>query len=73
MKLVNGNSAQRRPNPSYRRPSEEIPANAVFGFPVAINQFNVLQASELAMSTNREQIQDRLVDPRRTRLADYKL
>ena len=41
----------------------------MFGFPVSVNQFNVLQASEPAVSTSREQIQDRLVDPRRTRLA----
>ena len=68
MKLVSRNSAQRKPQPSHRRPSEEIPASAVFEFPILVNQFNVLQALEPAMSTSQEQIQDRLIDPRRTRL-----
>ena len=41
----------------------------MFGFLVSSNQFNVLQASESAVSTSRSQIEDKLVDPRKTRLA----
>ena len=69
MKPVSGNSAQRRPQPSHRCPSEEIPASAVFGFPVSENQFNVLQYTELAVSQSRVQREDGLIDPRTTRLS----
>ena len=73
MKPVNGNSAQRRIQSSRQHPSEEIPTNAVFGFPVSVNQFNVLQTSESAVSISREQIQDRLVDQEGQDWQDYRL
>ena len=62
MKPVSGNSAQRRPNSPNQRPRTEIPSRSVFGFPVSSNQFNVLQASDPAMSTSQVQLQDRLID-----------
>ena len=68
MKPTKETTAQRRPNPSTRRPKEEIPSNAMFGFLVSTNQFNVLQDSESAMSTNQVQGEDSLVNPRSTRL-----
>ena len=68
MKPTSETTAQRRPNPSTRRPKEEIPSNAVFGFPVSTNQFNVLQDSESAVSTSQVQGEDSLVKPRSTRL-----
>ena len=69
MKPVSGNSAQRRPQPSHRRPSEGIPVSSVFGFPVSENQFNVLQSTESAVSQSRVQRGDGLIDPRTTRLS----
>ena len=69
MKPVSGNSAQRRPQSSHRRPSGEIPASAVFGFPVSENQFNILQYTEPAVSQSRVQREDGLIDPRTTRLS----
>ena len=41
----------------------------MYGFPVSIHPFQSLEESQLAVSTNRSQIQDRLIDPRTTRLA----
>ena len=69
MKPTDGNATERRPNPSTRHPSEEVPSSAMFGFPVSENQFNVLQSSEPAVSLSREQRGDRLIDPRNTRLS----
>ena len=69
MKSTSGNAAQRRPNPSTRRPSEEVPASAVFDFPVSENQFRLLQSIEPTMSTSRVQREERLIDPRSTRLS----
>ena len=69
MKPTVGKIAQKRLNPSHRRPSGEIPASAVFGFPVSENQFNVLQSTEPVVSTNQVQGEERLIDPRSTRLS----
>ena len=69
MKPVSGNAAPRRPNQPTLRPSSEFPSSSVFGFPISVNQFQSLQDSEPAMSTNRDQSEDRLIDPRRTGLA----
>ena len=69
MKSISGNAAQRRPNPPTRRPSEEIPTSAVFGFLVSESQFRVLQSTEPAVSTNRVQRKERLIDLRSTRLS----
>ena len=59
MKPTSATTAQRRPNPSTRRPRAEISSNAVFGFPVSTNPFNVLQESEFCSvyqsSTGRRQ------------------
>ena len=37
------------------------------GFPISLNQFNVLQDSEYAMSQSQVQEEDRLIDPKSTR------
>ena len=53
------------PQSSNRQPhSERTPASAVFGFPVAANQYEVLQSAEFQSSGQRE---EGLVDPRTTR------
>ena len=41
----------------------------MYGFPVSKNQFRVLQSSESAVSQSSVQIEDRLIDPRSTRLS----
>ena len=41
----------------------------MYGFLVLSNQFQSLQDSEPAVSTSQSQISDRLIDPRKTRLA----
>ena len=69
MKLVNENEVPRRPQQPTQLPSSEIPSRSVFGFPVSVNQFQFLEDSKSAVSTGQVQISDRLVDPRRTRLA----
>ena len=69
MKPAVGKVAQRRPQPSHRRPSGEIRTSAVYGFLVSKNQFKVLQSSESAVSQSQVQREDRLVDPRSTRLS----
>ena len=69
MKPVVKSDAQRRPKQPTQPPKTQIPSNAVYGFPVSVNQFQLLQDSKLTVSTNSSQIQDRLVDPRTTRLA----
>ena len=53
------------PQSSNRQPrSERTPASAVFGFPVAANQYAVLQSAEFQSQGPRE---EGLVDPRTTR------
>ena len=69
MKLVNSNAASGRPNQPTRCPQTEIPSNSVYGFPVSSNQFQLLQDSQPVVSTSQSQTQDRLIDPRTTRLA----
>ena len=69
MKLAIGSDAQRRPQQPTERPNTEIPSRSVYGFPVSYNQFQSLQDSQSTVSTSSSQIQDRLIDPRTTRLA----
>ena len=49
-------------------PSSEISSSSVYGFPVAVNQFQLLQDSKPAVSQKSEQSEDRPIGPRRTRL-----
>ena len=69
MKSVSKNKAPRRPQQPTQLPRTEIPSSSVYGFLVLSNQFQSLQDSELAVSTSQSQISDRLIDPRKTRLA----
>ena len=56
------------PQSSNRRPrSERTPASAMFGFPVAANQFEALQSAEFQSPGQRE---EGLVDPRTPGLPD---
>ena len=66
MKLDVKSDAQRRPKQPSQRPRTEIPSSSVYGFPVSVNQFQSLEDSEPAKSTSQCQIQDRLIDPRKT-------
>ena len=68
MKPAVKNNAQTRPKQPTQLPKIEIPSSSMYGFPVSDNQFQLLQDSQLAVSTGQVQIQDRLVDPRKTRL-----
>ena len=55
----------KEPQASHRQPlSERTPASAVFGFPIAANQFSVLQPAEAQSQGPRS---EGLVDPRTTR------
>ena len=69
MKPVSKNEAPRRPQQSTQHPRTEIPSVSVYGFPVSVNQFELLEESQPAVSTSSSQIPNRLVDPRTTRLA----
>ena len=69
MKPAVGSDVQRRPQQPTERPNTEIPSRSVFGFPVSENQFQTLQDSTLAVSQSLVQNEDKLVDPRTTRLS----
>ena len=69
MKPASENAAPRRPNQSTRCPQIEIPSSSVFGFLVSENQFQFLQESAFAVSQSLVQIEDKLIDPRSTRLS----
>ena len=69
MKPVSKNEAPKRPQQPTQLPITEIPSSSAFGFPVSVNQFQTLQDSEPAVSTNQGQSEDRLINPRTTRLA----
>ena len=69
MKPAVGSDAQRRPQQPTKRPNTEIPSRSVYRFPVSVNSFQLLQDSQSVVSTSSSQIQDRLIDPRTTRLA----
>ena len=69
MKLAVGNEAPKGPNQPTQIPKKEIPSRSVYDFPVSVNPFQSLEESEPAVSTSQSQIQERLIDPRRTRLA----
>ena len=68
MKPTSNNDAPKGLKQPTQFPKTEIPSVAVFGFPVLVNQFQVLQDSRSAESTSQSQREDRLVDPRKTRL-----
>ena len=64
MEPVSDPVVRKEPQASNRRPrSERIPAS-VFGFPVAANQYSVLQSAEFQSPGQGE---EGLVDPRTTR------
>ena len=69
MKPAVRSDAQRRPKQPSQCPRTKIPSSSVYGFPVSDNQLQLLQDSQPAVSTSQGQSQDRLIDPRRTRLA----
>ena len=69
MKPAVQNEAPRRPNQPIQLPTSQIPSRSVFDFPVSVNPFQSLQELPPAMSTNPSEIQNRLIDPRKTRLA----
>ena len=65
MEPVSDPVMQEGPQPSDHQPrSERTPASAVFGFPVAANQYEALQSAEFQSPRQRE---GGLVDPRTTR------
>ena len=65
MELVSDPVVREEPHSSNRQPrSERTPASAVFGFPVAANQYAVLHSAESQSPGQRE---EGLVDPRTTR------
>ena len=51
---------------------EQNLSSLVFGFPMSENQFQFLQRSELAESQSQVQGEDRLIDPRSTKLMKLK-
>ena len=69
MKPANENVAPRRPQQPTQRPQTEIPSSSVFGFPMSENKFQFLQESTSAVSQSSIQIEDKLIDPRSTRLS----
>ena len=69
MKPTNKNEAPRRPQQPTQPLKTEIPSSSVYGFPISINQFQSLEDSKFAESTSQLQSEDRLVNPRTTRLA----
>ena len=68
MKSAVQREAPRRCTQPTQLPSSGIPSSSVFGFPVAENQFQLLQDSKSAVSQRAEQIEDRSNDLRSRRL-----
>ena len=64
------NTAQVQPSSSTRHPKDQIPSSVptVMGFPVSVNQFNVLSESKFAESQSQVQEEASLMNPRSTRL-----
>ena len=69
MKPVSNSDAPNGSKQPSQFPRVQIPSNEVYGFPVSVNQYQMLQDSRSAESTSSRQVQDRLTDPRTTRLA----
>ena len=69
MKPAVQSEAPRRCKQPTQLPSSGIPSSSVFGFPVAANQFQLLQDSKSAVSQRSEQSENRSIDPRSTRLS----
>ena len=67
---ANSDSAtQNRPLVLNRRHSGETSVSEVFGFPLAVNEYNTLEANQTAEIQSSEQEEDvGLVDPRTTRI-----
>ena len=69
MKPAVQSEASRRSKQPTQLPSSGIPSSSVFGFPIAENQFQLLQESRSAVSQRAEQIENRSTDLRSTRLS----
>ena len=64
------NTARGEPRSSTHHPKDQIPSNVptLMGFPISMNQFNVLSKSEFAESQSQVQEEASLINPRSTRL-----
>ena len=64
------NTARGQPSSSTRHPKDQIPSSVptVMGFPISVNQFNVLSKSEFAESQSQVQEEASLMNLRSTRL-----
>ena len=69
MKSVFNSDAPKGSKQPPQVPRTQIPSNEVNGFPVSVNQYQILEDSRSAESTSSRQVQDSLTDPRTTRLA----
>ena len=69
MKPAVQSKAPKRPTQPTHNPSSAIPSSSVFGFPVSVNQYQLLQDSRSAVSQSSRQNEDKLIDPRSTRLS----
>ena len=68
MKPAVQDKAPRGPKKPNQLPSSEISSSSVFGFPVSVNQFQILQESRSAEAQSPRPTEDRSIDLRRTRL-----
>ena len=67
MEFPRDSVTQNRPYTVNRRLSVDTSVSEVYGFPIAANQFSVLQASQPAETQCQEQDDMGLLDPRTTR------
>ena len=72
MKPVFNSDAPKGSKQPSQFPRVQIPSNEVNGFPVSVNQFQILEDSRSAESTSSRQVQDSLADPRTTRLVQQR-
>ena len=63
-------TARGQPSSSPCHPKDQISSTVptVMGFPISVNQFNVLSKSEFAESQSQVQEEASLINPRSTRL-----
>ena len=61
--------ARGSPSSSTCHLKKEIPSSSVFGFPVLKNQFQFLEESGPTVSQSQVQREERLIDPKSTRLS----
>ena len=66
MDFTNDSVLPSRPQSSHRRYSSTSDVNAVFGFSISENQFNILSSDPVAASQQTTQREEGLVDPRTT-------